>query len=227
MYNFYVIEGKKLINYKPGYEQYTRAFTRVEEELEQKAEGISLEQLKRLFPELFVRSLYLFIKYVPVAYEKVEKSNLEEEMIQYFWAFIESVSARIGCLTPHEFVRLFPITKEYDGEKYGMKDYFYTAQKIKAMPDEPIGEENVSEFLFNYCNRDIEEYMVTWMGIVNRLHMLNGGRDITLEFFEDIGMPVHTFHEKAGYMVNDETGERFKIKKSTKRARKLFSVVSD
>lgn len=69
--------------------------------------------------------------------------------------------------------------------------------------------------------------MVTWMGIVNRLHMLNGGRDITLEFFEDIGMPVHTFHEKAGYMVNDETGERFKIKKSTKRARKLFSVVSD
>ena len=76
MYNFYVIEGKKLINYKPGYEQYTRAFARVEEELEQKAEGISLEQLKRLFPELFVRSLYLFIKYVPVAYEKVEKSNL-------------------------------------------------------------------------------------------------------------------------------------------------------
>lgn len=227
MYNFYVIEGKKLINYKPGYEQYTRAFTRVEEELEQKAEGISLEQLKRLFPELFVRSLYLFIKYVPVAYEKVEKSNLEEEMIQYFWAFIESVSARIGCLTPQEFVRLFPITKEYDGEKYGMKDYFYTAQKIKAMSDEPIGEENVSEFLFNYCNRDIEEYMVTWMGIVNRLHMLNGGRDITLEFFEDIGMPVHTFHEEAGYMVNDETGERFKIKKSTKRARKLFSVVSD
>lgn len=148
-------------------------------------------------------------------------------MIQYFWAFIESVSARIGCLTPQEFVRLFPITKEYDGEKYGMKDYFYTAQKIKAMPDEPIGEENVSEFLFNYCNRDIEEYMVTWMGIVNRLHMLNGGRDITLEFFEDIGMPVHTFHEEAGYMVNDETGEQFKIKKSTKRARKLFSVVSD
>lgn len=48
MYNFYVIEGKKLINYKPGYEQYTRAFTRVEEELEQKAGGISLEQLKRL-----------------------------------------------------------------------------------------------------------------------------------------------------------------------------------
>ena len=47
MYNFYVIEGKKLINYKPGYEQYTRAFARVEEELEQKAEGISLEQLKR------------------------------------------------------------------------------------------------------------------------------------------------------------------------------------
>ena len=40
-------------------------------------------------------------------------------------------------------------------------------------------------------------------------------------------MPVHTFHEEAGYMVNDETGERFKIKKSTKRARKLFSVVSD
>lgn len=29
MYNFYVIEGKKLINYKPGYEQYTRAFTQI------------------------------------------------------------------------------------------------------------------------------------------------------------------------------------------------------
>lgn len=227
MYNFHVIEGKKLINYKPGYEQYTRAVTRAEEELEQKAEGMSLEELKRLSPELFVRSLYLFIKYVPVAYEKVEKSNLEEEMIQYFWAFIESVSARIGYLTPQEFVRLFPITKEYDGEKYGVKDYFYTIEKINAMPDEPIGEENVSEFLFNYCNRDINEYMVTWMGIVNRLHMLNGGRDITLEFFENMGTPIHTYHEEAGYMVNDETGERHKIMKPVRKIRKLFSVISD
>ncbi len=227
MYNFYVIEGRKLINYKASYEQYTRAFTRVEEELEQKAEGMSLEQLKRLSPELFVRSLYLFIKYVSVAYEKAKKSNLEEETIQYFWVFIESVSDRIGCLTPQEFVQLFPITKEYDGEKYGVKDYFYTIEKINAMPDEPIGQENVSEFLFNYCNRDIDRYMIAWMGIVNRMHMLNGGRDIALEFFEDMGMTVHTYHEEAGYMVNDETGEQFKIKKSTRRARKLFSVASD
>ncbi len=62
MYNFYVIEGKKLINYKPGYEQYTRAFTRVEEELEQKAEGISLEQLKDysrsyLFEPVFIHKI--------------------------------------------------------------------------------------------------------------------------------------------------------------------------
>ena len=227
MYNFYAISGRKFIDYKPGYEQYTRAFTRVEDELEQKAEGMSLEQLKRLSPELFVQSLYLFIKYVPAAYEKVRKSNLEEEMIKYFWAFIEAVSVRIGCLTPQEFVRLFPITKEYDGVKHGVKDYFYTIEKINAMPDEPIGEENVSEFLFNYCNRDIDRYMIAWMGIVNRMHMLNGGRDITLEFFEDMGMPIHTYHEEAGYMVNNETGEKFKITKHTNKARKLFSVISD
>ena len=50
MYNFYVIEGKKLINYKPGYEQYTRAFTRVEEELEQKAGGNFIRTVKKIIP---------------------------------------------------------------------------------------------------------------------------------------------------------------------------------
>lgn len=227
MYNFYVIGGKKLINYKPSYEQYTRALTRVEDELEQKAEGLSLEQLKKLTPNLFCQNLYLLIRYVPAAYDKVKKNHREDEQLQCFGRFIQIVNAKAGLFTPQEFVQLFPITKEYDGEKYGIKDYFYTVEKIKVMPDEPIGEDKISEFLFNYCNRDIDNYMVAWMEIVNRLHMLNGGRDITLEFFEDMGMPVHTYHEEAGYMVNDKTGERFKIKKFTKRARKMFSVVSD
>lgn len=100
MYNFYVIGGKKLINYKPGYEQYTRALTRVEDELEQKAEGLSLEQLKKLTPNLFCQNLYLLIRYVPAAYDKVKKNHREDEQLQCFGRFIQIVNARQDYL-PH------------------------------------------------------------------------------------------------------------------------------
>ena len=32
----------------------------------------------------------------------------------------------LSILTPEELERMFPIEKEYDGVKYGIKDYFFT-----------------------------------------------------------------------------------------------------
>ena len=129
----------------------------------------------------------------------------------------------IGILTPREFMRIFPIEKEYDGAKYEWKDYFYCMNYINEFGiDNKIGDK-APDFLMEYWNWDINLYMVHWMGVVNRISMINGGKDIFLEFMEEQGVASH-FVSDGEYMINTDTGEKFKIVKPKSNVKKLFSV---
>lgn len=57
------------------------------------------------------------------------------------------------------------------------------------------------------------EYAIHWMGIINQMHRLNGGRDIFVEFMEEQGISIPTYHKEGNYLVNNETGERYKVQK--------------
>ena len=70
------------------------------------------------------------------------------------------------------FVRWFPIEKEYDGDRMGTKDYFYTRDYLcdKERIDNPI------ELLMEYQNWTITFYVLNIIGAIDEM-----GREMGLE----------------------------------------------
>lgn len=62
--------------------------------------------------------------------------------------------------TPRDLLRLFPPTKEYDGERWGMKDYFYTMDKVRGFGlDKPLGK-HVESFLWDYMEPHLNAFLL-------------------------------------------------------------------
>ena len=118
----------------------------------------------------------------------------------------------LSLLTPEEFERMFPIEKEYDGGKYGIKDYFFTKKILRKYEKEkPIIESgNVDELLFDYQNNDIRLFILTGITCVNVLRRLEGLPSIMEEFAEIEGLD--TYHK----YIDPKTGKAFLIDKNGK-----------
>lgn len=129
-------------------------------------------------------------------------------------------------LTPVEFMQLFPIPKEYDGEKYGMKDYFSTMEYVRKHPaNRTIGKENILDFLMEYYNVDIMEFEVRMLSVISDIRKLDGEMGVMEEFLSENGIPSYSYFEKEGIMINRQTGEVTKVSKPKKRFPKYMKVV--
>lgn len=213
-YNFYMIEGKKLIDYKPTIDHYRNALL--------KKAGEMLDN-PNYMEENKDKILFLLIKIIGKERRRMEEQK--EEIICGMFNLIQLVKKLVSEYTPRQFMNLFPIKKDYDGDKYGVKDYFYCMDYISKIGiDNHIGEK-ASEFLMEYWNMDINFYIAKWMDIVSAVDIIQTGRDHMLDFFEENGLHFHKFHQEGNEMVDDETGERFQIAKTKKRLKKLFTVV--
>lgn len=96
------------------------------------------------------------------------KSCLE---IENRYKEIKMVLDAIGRLTPQKLQQLYPVTKEYGGERRDCKDYFYTMDKLKQWPpDKPIGTaQEVACLLWNYENKDLEIMLLQWLNVIDDL----------------------------------------------------------
>lgn len=213
VYDFYVIEGKKLIDFKPTAEHYEKAILRmVENEMNFLSDRDNLIKFIFLCVKKFAKERNYNKKYT---YEEAE-SRLN---------FMFTVTDLMGGLTPVEFMRLFPIPKEYDGEKYGVKDYFSAIKEVsKYSQDKPIGDK-ITEFLVEYYNWDVMEFEVLKLSTISLMRRMEGQKGVFEEFAEQNGLHLQTFYQDGNEMVDSETGERFKIVKPKNKMRKLFSVI--
>lgn len=77
----------------------------------------------------------------------------------------------IGLLTPRELMQLFPVKKDYGGEKGGYKDYFWVMEKLGELPqDKPIGSpQDVADLLWDYVNPDTEYFLMMWIHSIDDL----------------------------------------------------------
>lgn len=83
------------------------------------------------------------------------QNSYTKEQIEKGLPLIDEVYQIIQQATPRQVMQAFPIHKEFDGEKSGCKDYFYTREYLKKIPlDKPIGE-NVHDFLWEYYNWNV------------------------------------------------------------------------
>lgn len=101
---------------------------------------------------------------------KAYKSCLE---IENRYQELKQVMDTIGRLTPLELLRMFPVKKEYDGEKWGTKDYFYTMDRLRRLPaDKPIGDaQDVAVLLWDYQNWDLTFLLLQWENVLGDLHV--------------------------------------------------------
>lgn len=222
MLNFYVMDGKKLIDFKPKWINYVRALDR-----RCKMAGfwgnMTIQEAKSAYPDELKKDLYLMIKLKGMSGCKLLKCS-EPDFVKNEFQLIEMICDMVGAFTPREFMNMFPIEKTFDGERYQWKDYFYTRNYIERFGMDKLIGDKASEFLMEYQNWDITHFMVYWMEVVSQMNILQGGKDILLEFMEEQGVKPHTMHSDGKYMIDDETGEKFEIKSPKDRMKKLFSV---
>lgn len=89
-------------------------------------------------------------------------------------------------ITPREFLIMFPIKKEFDGQKYECKDYFYTKEYLSTIDlDEPISEP--FKFLWEYWNSDTSKFLMNMTGAMNNIYKEQTGKGLVESFFEKEG----------------------------------------
>lgn len=140
------------------------------------------------------------IKYKP-------RATNHDEALSDFDIFT-TLKSLIASLTPNEFMNLFPVSKVYDGDRFEIKDYFYTIDYINAMnKDEMIGE-TVTEFLMEYTNRDIDIFNVRNVMCVSDLRQYGGHLDLMEEFMASDGYDTpNTFKNAKGEAMYVKDGK--------------------
>ena len=140
--------------------------------------------------------------------------TLEES--QATFDLIDALFSVMGCLTVKNFVTIFPITKEYDGEKWQSKDYFYTIDVLSKMDwDKPIGRDNMYDLLWDYQNDDLREVCVEFTCAMSAIYRSQTGKGITEEWCDDLGIPTYSVDNTNGIMRDNQTGKVTKIKKKS------------
>lgn len=122
------------------------------------------------------RYIYLAVKVygkenvAEVNHTKAVKSCLE---IESRYQELKRVMETIGRLSPVELLGMYPVDKEYNGEKWGIKDYFYTMNRLRRLPvDKPIGDaQDVACLLWDYQNQDLEFLLLQWQNVLGDLHI--------------------------------------------------------
>ena len=119
---------------------------------------------------------------------------------------------------------IFPIDKEFDGEKYGCKDYFYTINHLKGInPDDLLCNQfkDINDFLWIYYNRDIFDLEVAQIDIASGIRQCQGHKSIAQEWAEKEGIGFMTISTDG--TMKDSNGKKIgKIKPNSG-----FKVVSD
>ena len=129
--------------------------------------------------------------------------------------FASILKQTMSGLTPREFMNLFPVTKIYDGEKFGMKDYYSTMEYVNTLDqDKPIGD-NITVLIMEYLNKDIIRFAVNFMTLSNKIRRSEGYLDVFEEFMASEGHDTpNTFEDGKGNVMYVRQGKPEIIKGS-------------
>lgn len=133
----------------------------------------------------------------------------------------------MGLLTYNEFINIFPPIKEYDGEKYGCKDYWFTKQFLEQFNlNTEIGS-NIDMFLMDYYSSDIVSYNVGKYMICDLLRRAEGKPSILESCIEEQNLPIdtYTYNKTHNYMQNQRTGKTQKVSKPKKNRPEYLKIV--
>ena len=174
---------------------YLNAYDRALIDYEKAYENNQEENIREIVKKIIVYGVKSIIT-------KIDDSSLNLSELNFIMA--DGITQLMGTLTPREFINLYPIMKEYDGDKHGLKDYFYTRDYMDTLdPNEPIGEEIIN-LLWEYHNMEIKIFNVKLIGCMSDVRVLQGGKSIEQEFADSFGL-------KTSRMYKGNSGIQFMI----------------
>ena len=113
----------------------------------------------------------------------------------------------ISTLTYKEFMNIYPVAKEYDGDKYGFKDYWSTMEYLKDEDlDNRIGD-NAMDLLLNYYSEEIWIIGSTAMGIISDFSVATTG----LHPVDELLRPETIPHDSKGNLIGVAGGKVHKV----------------
>ena len=159
-------------SFKASKDQKNRAYYRIYRKYidQLQTEGKAFYDLTDTEKEKF---LYAIVMYLVTLDQRSTKNMKDARELHSMY---DSVITLLSSLTPSQLVRMFPIDKYYDGEKYEMKDYFSTREALDRLPqDEPIHlHTDMFELLWDYCNPHIRHLLTAAMGSVDEIRKWMG-----------------------------------------------------
>lgn len=161
---------------------------------------------------LIIKSVFYGVK---VVNGMSEPRTYKQAMDQFY--FSSAIKGIASALTPKEVMNMFPIEKDFKGHKWGTKDYFYTMNYIKTLDlNEPIGEDNILYFLWEYTNWEVTTFNLSIMNCTDTMRRYEGKKPIIQEFLIENGVKMYNkYTDEAGTeFLLDENGKTQKIRKS-------------
>lgn len=118
----------------------------------------------------------------------------------------------IGHIKLGNLIKIFPIDKTYDGDKWGCKDYFFTMDvpKEKGL-DNAVGRDGVFDLMWDYENRDLREFTVFYMSCMSAMYKQQTGVGIAEKFCEDNGIGTYTMDRENGLVIDNQSEEIAKV----------------
>ena len=117
--------------------------------------------------------------------------------LEYSFSALMLYKDLISTLTYKEFMNIYPVAKEYDGDKYGFKDYWSTMEYLKDKDlDNRIGD-NAMDLLLNYWSEEIWIIGSTAMGIISDFSVATTG----LHPVDELLCPETIPHDSKGNLI--------------------------
>ena len=134
------------------------------------------------------------------------------EVKQNSFNLIDGLFGIIGRIKLGNLIKIFPIDKTYDGDKWGSKDYFFTMDVLKEKGlDNAVGRDGVFDLMWDYENKDLREVTVFYMSCMSAMYKKQTGVGIAEKFCEDNGIGTYTMDRENGLVIDNQRGEIAKM----------------
>ena len=215
---FTVIKGKNNKNVVPTkqkWELYQNAYDNLIVRCSVQKENNNIaDTLAKMF---FYGTRYITLKYRANKKSMFEPRLLVRDELMKDFAFVELMQQILGHLTLRQVMGIFPIDKEYDGDKCCCKDYFYAIEHLEGVnPDDLLCHQfpDINDFTWIYWNRDIFELDAVLVEIASDIRRLDGKKGIVEEWMEKKGVESYTISSD-GTMKNSQGEKICKVKPSS------------
>lgn len=125
---------------------------------------------------------------------------------------IDTLFGIIGRIKLNNLIKIFPIDKTYDGDKWECKDYFFTMDVLREKGlDNAVGRDNVFDLMWDYENRELRKLTVFYMSCMSAMYQRQTGVSFMDKFCEDNNIDSYSVDRENGIIVNNQTGKIAKL----------------